>query len=134
MSRRHCKPMDCKPVYMPQTMDRNCICDFPTLIILILIVLQFSKQGKKSGYDRDDDYDDCDKKCGKDNDIIGNGYCSLWHCSSYPALAVEEADVNVQRRGLGPLLLLLHSFWLFFFLPVITLTGHLKHIYHNLYT
>lgn len=73
MSRRHCKPMDCKPVYMPQTMDRNCICDFPTLIILILIVLQFSKQGKKSGYDRDDDYDDCDKKCGKDNDIIGNG-------------------------------------------------------------
>ncbi|HCW04879.1 MAG TPA: sporulation protein YjcZ [Clostridium sp.] len=26
----------------------NCICDFPTLIILILIVLQFSKSNKGS--------------------------------------------------------------------------------------
>ncbi|NLZ49389.1 MAG: hypothetical protein GX895_11575 [Clostridiales bacterium] len=32
----------------------NCICDFPTLIILILIVLQFSKSNK----DCSEDYDD----------------------------------------------------------------------------
>ena len=51
----------------------NCICDFPTLIILILIVLQFSKKHK--GYHHDDDYD-CDDKSfcdkGKD-DQIGSG-------------------------------------------------------------
>ena len=29
---------------MPGFGDRNCICDFPTLVILILIVLQFSKK------------------------------------------------------------------------------------------
>lgn len=29
----------------------NCICDFPTLIILILIVLQFSKSNKDNSED-----------------------------------------------------------------------------------
>ncbi|SCN23056.1 hypothetical protein N3C_1093 [Clostridium sp. N3C] len=73
MSRKCCKEMEYKPMFLPQAYDKNCICDFPTLIILILIVLQFSKQGKKFGYDRDEDYDDCDKKYSKDNDVIGNG-------------------------------------------------------------
>lgn len=74
MSRSHCKPVcDYKPMYVPQTTDKNCICDFPTLIILILIVLQFTKRGKFTSYDRDDDYDDCDRKGHKDNDVIGNG-------------------------------------------------------------
>ena len=35
----------------------NCCCNFPTLIILILIVLQFSK--RKRGYG----HDDCDREC-----------------------------------------------------------------------
>ena len=76
----------CRPVSMPQvpmTMPMpvapatNCICDFPTLIILILIVLQFSRFGKTTGYgycDKDDDYDDCcDRKCTRGTDLIGNG-------------------------------------------------------------
>jgi hypothetical protein len=59
---------------MPQANDNNCICSLPTLIILILIVLQFSKYNKGYGCDRDDDYDDCDRrdsKCG--NQQVGNG-------------------------------------------------------------
>ena len=30
---------------------KNCICSFPTLVVLILIVLQFSRYGKGHGYD-----------------------------------------------------------------------------------
>lgn len=45
----------------------NCCCNFPTLVILILIVLQFSKNRKGC-----DDYkDDCE--CGHGSDKIGNG-------------------------------------------------------------
>ena len=41
----------------------NCICDFPTLVILILIVLQFSRRKHDEGYG-----DDC-----KGHGPIGNG-------------------------------------------------------------
>lgn len=47
----------------------NCVCDFPTLVILILIVLQFTKKNKDHHYD-DDDYEG-ERKC--KNDQIGNG-------------------------------------------------------------
>jgi hypothetical protein len=47
----------------------NCICDFPTLVILILIVLQFSKKNKE--YSHDDD--DCEYDGKFKNDQIGNG-------------------------------------------------------------
>ncbi|MDP4090522.1 MAG: hypothetical protein Q8930_14825 [Bacillota bacterium] len=46
-------PMPAVPAY------DNCICSFPTLVILILIVLQFSKCNK--GYVRDDDDEECDR-------------------------------------------------------------------------
>ncbi|WP_139904697.1 hypothetical protein [Clostridium thermarum] len=46
----------------------NCICDFPTLVILILIVLQFSKRNKEHHDDDDYEYDGKFK-----NDQIGNG-------------------------------------------------------------
>lgn len=43
----------------------NCCCNFPTLIILILILLQFSKWGKGRHHD------DCDDGHGKiDNGIL----------------------------------------------------------------
>lgn len=42
----------------------NCCCNFPTLIVLILIVLQFSKH-----HHRDNDFDGCDKK----DFPVGNG-------------------------------------------------------------
>ncbi|WP_163192992.1 hypothetical protein [Clostridium thermarum] len=48
--------------------NSNCICDFPTLIILILIVLQFSKRNKEHHDDDDYEYDGKFK-----NDQIGNG-------------------------------------------------------------
>ena len=39
--------------------SNNCICSLPTLIILILIVLQFAKRNKKHDYDDDDcDYEE----------------------------------------------------------------------------
>lgn len=49
--------MEVMPVVAPRPVN-NCICNFPTLIILILIVLQFSK-----------------KKCcdGGKNQQVGNG-------------------------------------------------------------
>lgn len=53
--------------YVPQVFPKsnNCICDLPTLIILILIVLQFSK--KNHGGD-----DGCDEGRGHGNQV-GNG-------------------------------------------------------------
>lgn len=66
MSRCSCrKEMDYKPMFMPKA-DNNCCCSFPTLIILILIVLQFSKKDKCYG----DDYKDCG--CEK-NGLVDNG-------------------------------------------------------------
>ncbi len=46
-----CRPA--APVALP-TVNNNCICSFPTLIILILIVLQFSRCNKHYG-DGDDE-------------------------------------------------------------------------------
>lgn len=43
-----------QPVMMPQRAN-NCICNFPTLIILILIVLQFSRPCCKYRHDESDD-------------------------------------------------------------------------------
>lgn len=53
--------------YLPPVMGgfNNCICSFPTLVILILIVLQFSRC-------KDHDFDDdghCEKECRQ----VGNG-------------------------------------------------------------
>lgn len=46
--------------------NSNCICSFPTLVVLILIVLQFSKCNK--GHDYDDDGHG-EKECNQ----VGNG-------------------------------------------------------------
>jgi len=66
MSRYCSKEKEYAPMIMPTRPANNCICDFPTLVILILIVLQFSKHGK--GYCHEDD-DCCDSK----SYPIGNG-------------------------------------------------------------
>lgn len=47
----------------------KCLCDFPTLVILILIVLQFSNKNKNCHHD-DDEYGSCSKE---KFDQIGNG-------------------------------------------------------------
>ncbi len=46
------------PIMPALPTNDNCICSFPTLVILILIVLQFSKC---KGYRHDDDDDDCER-------------------------------------------------------------------------
>ena len=66
MSRCCKKEANYVPVAMPRPAN-NCICSFPTLVVLILIVLQFSRDGK----DCCDHYkDDC---CGDKNFPVGNG-------------------------------------------------------------
>lgn len=66
VSRRCCnKPVQYAPMPMP-TQGGNCICNFPTLIILILIVLQFSRQNKKR-YDDDGEYGD------RHGNVVDNG-------------------------------------------------------------
>lgn len=45
----------------------NCICSFPTLVILILIVLQFSRCNDRHWDDEDHDHDE--KECRQ----VGNG-------------------------------------------------------------
>lgn len=62
MSKCCCRPA--APVALP-TVNTNCICSFPTLIILILIVLQFSRC-------KDHDYDD-DGHGGFECNQVGNG-------------------------------------------------------------
>lgn len=55
---------------------RSCCCSLPTLIILILIILQFSKHNNKYDDDYDDDYEDEheDEECKKGHKgIIDNG-------------------------------------------------------------
>ena len=47
------------PVIMPQR-PNNCCCSFPMLVILILIVLQFSRRDCKVCDDEELDYDVCD--------------------------------------------------------------------------
>lgn len=81
------------PVFVNRPFN-NCICSLPTLVILILIVLQFSKCNdtcKKDNdecdyddhddhgddYDDDDEHDECDEEedkcCKHDNQQVGNG-------------------------------------------------------------
>lgn len=48
------------------TGTNNCICSLPTLVILILIVLQFSRRNRPCH----DEYE-CEDRCGHDQ--IGNG-------------------------------------------------------------
>ncbi|MDT8717101.1 hypothetical protein IAI10_10570 [Clostridium sp. 19966] len=69
MSRCCCKKqIEYKPVPVPvPPKGNNCICSLPTLIILILIVLQFSRGSH--GCHEDDDESRC---CTKDAPI-GNG-------------------------------------------------------------
>ncbi|MCM8709784.1 hypothetical protein M2651_01950 [Clostridium sp. SYSU_GA19001] len=46
MSRKHCKKdYDCFEKHTLLGGLGNCCCDFPTLIILILIILQFNRKG-----------------------------------------------------------------------------------------
>lgn len=54
MSRKCCsKEVFTAPMFKGGA-DKNCICNFPTLVILILIVLQFSKnKGDKGSNDGD---------------------------------------------------------------------------------
>lgn len=69
MSRCCCKKqVEYRPVPVPAK-GNNCICSLPTLIILILIVLQFSKPfGNKCCTD-DDDYEEGHER----NNPVGNG-------------------------------------------------------------
>jgi hypothetical protein len=61
MSRSCCKKeVSYAPTYFGRGTN-NCICDFPTLVILILIVLQFSKNKHDEGHD------------GHGNKQVGNG-------------------------------------------------------------
>jgi len=63
MSRKCCKKeLVTIPVYGGGP-GKKCICNFPTLVILIIIVLQFSKNKGDKDY--------CDKQQGKD--LVGNG-------------------------------------------------------------
>lgn len=53
----------CCAKVMPMPMlpaNENCICSFPTLVILILIVLQFSRCNRGFFHDDDDD-DECER-------------------------------------------------------------------------
>jgi hypothetical protein len=68
-----------EPAYAPVVMPRpvapapmaDCICSLPMLVILILIVLQFSKHGKTTCCESDVE-DDCD--CATTHrDPVGNG-------------------------------------------------------------
>lgn len=59
------------PVMAPQGIGGGCICSLPCLIILILVVLQFSKRHKGYGCDGDDD--NCGGGYGFGNQQIGNG-------------------------------------------------------------
>jgi len=65
-----------RPIMMPRAAaPDNCICNFPTLVILILIVLQFSKHSSKPCC-KDDDIDDIEDECCCKKgfgDQIGNG-------------------------------------------------------------
>ncbi len=66
MSRCCCRPA--QVVSMPAIGGSNCICSFPTLVILILIVLQFSRCNRPK--------DDCDDDGGYGNfgcNQVGNG-------------------------------------------------------------
>jgi hypothetical protein len=59
-------------------MGNSCCCDFPTLIILILIILQFSKKKCEKSYEEECEYDHknhCDDNEGycKDDKQISNG-------------------------------------------------------------
>jgi hypothetical protein len=68
MSKYCCKnEMPCKPMTGGLGFGGgNCCCNFPMLVILILIVLQFAKNKKG--------HDDCDRDCeGGWGDHIGNG-------------------------------------------------------------
>lgn len=66
MSRCCCRrQVSYAPPVMPPVgrVNNNCICSFPTLVILILIVLQFSRNKCDDGYVEDG--------CGRN--VVGNG-------------------------------------------------------------
>ena len=73
MAKKCYEEREYRPIMMPRPAN-NCICSFPTLVILILIVLQFSRYGSKGCcHDDDEDIEDDSCCCKGYGDQIGNG-------------------------------------------------------------